>query len=97
MHKVTGPPPLYYTEEEIRGLVDSERKAGDRLAASYMNFYIANGGVIMPGFGVETDATAFMQLSKIFPDHKVVQVATREILLGGGNIHCITQQMPLAD
>ena len=98
--KLLNPPPLSYTKEEIDSFeVDEDginaRQAGTRLAASYVNFYIANEGIIVPGFGVkETDLNAVQTLQSLFPDRKVVQVESREILLGGGNIHCITQQIP---
>lgn len=59
-----------------------------------MNFYIANGGIVVPGFGDPNDAVAVEVLQRCFPDRRVVQVQSREVLLGGGNIHCITQQMP---
>eukprot|EP01124_Arcella_intermedia_P031474 TRINITY_DN7108_c0_g1_i1.p1 TRINITY_DN7108_c0_g1~~TRINITY_DN7108_c0_g1_i1.p1 ORF type:complete len:372 (-),score=51.57 TRINITY_DN7108_c0_g1_i1:141-1256(-) len=89
------PPPLYSTEEETKELRGGiEREKGERLAASYVNFYIANGGVVFPTFGVETDLTALQILQRIFPQRTVVPVPGREILLGGGNIHCITQQQP---
>lgn len=72
------------------------RHAGERLAASYANFYIANGGIVMPAFSVpESDAHAQQVLQDVFPDRQVVAVQTREVVLGGGNIHCITQQQPL--
>lgn len=72
------------------------RHSGERLAASYVNFYIANGAIIMPAFGVpEADSRAQAVLQQTFPDREVVAVQTREIVLGGGNIHCITQQQPL--
>ena len=65
------------------------------MAASYVNFYIANGGIVMPLFGDEEhDQAAREALERIFPDRRVVGVPTREVLLGGGNIHCITQQQP---
>ncbi|KAF9592857.1 hypothetical protein IFM89_017822 [Coptis chinensis] len=72
------------------------RPAGTRLAASYVNFYIANKGVIAPAFGDETwDNEAYDVLSSAFPDHEVVMIeGAREICLAGGNIHCITQQQP---
>lgn len=89
--KVPLPPPQFITEEEARG---TSRCAGERMAASYINFYIVNGGVIMPGFGTDTDVSARDVLQRVFPDRRVVQVQTREILLGGGNIHCITMQQP---
>ncbi len=67
---------------------------GQRLALSYVNYYIANGGVVMPSFGDANDAQAFDIVSKAFPERKVVQVEVGAILVGGGGIHCITQQQP---
>lgn len=100
VHKIHQPEPLILTETQCEGLDASEtakpRKAGDRLAASYVNFYIANGGVVMPLFGDRIfDPAAVDLLKRLFPDREVVGVDSREILLGGGNIHCITQQVPL--
>lgn len=94
------PGTLYMTKEEADGiLVDDNGKprlAGTRLAASYVNFYIANGGIIAPAFGdKQRDDEAFHVLSSVFPNHEVVMIeGAREICLGGGNIHCITQQQP---
>lgn len=92
------PGPLFMTEEESFGLSYSRsakpRPPGDRLAASYINFYIANGGVVMPLFDDPHDAAALEAVKACFPDREVVGVPAREILLGGGNIHCITQQQP---
>ncbi len=65
-----------------------------RLAGSYVNFLIVNGGIIAPAFGDPQDAEAERILAQVFPEHRVVMVPGREILLGGGNIHCITQQQP---
>ncbi|GAB4391894.1 MAG: agmatine deiminase family protein [Kiloniellaceae bacterium] len=67
---------------------------GQRLALSYVNYYIANGGIVMPSFGDANDAQAFEIVSRAFPDRKVVQVPASPILVGGGGIHCITQQQP---
>ncbi|KAI0511651.1 hypothetical protein KFK09_012281 [Dendrobium nobile] len=99
--KLHVPGPLYMTEEEANGIRNLDenakpRLAGTRLAASYINFYIANGGIIAPAFGDEKwDKEAFHILSSVFPDHKVVMIqGAREICLAGGNIHCITQQQP---
>ena len=72
------------------------RPAGARLAASYVNFYQGEKFVIMPGFGVKEDALAKEKLQKAFPNKEVIQLNTREILLGGGNVHCITMQIPEA-
>jgi agmatine deiminase len=98
IHKIRQPDPIVITQEESEGVDAIEgtlpRQAGNRLAGSYVNFYIANGGVIAPVFGVPQDQAALEILQQLFPDRKVVGVPAREILLGGGNIHCITQQQP---
>ena len=65
-----------------------------------MNFYFANGLVLVPQFGgvnAESDRRAVQILEALCPDRKVMPIAARNILLGGGNIHCITQQIPLTD
>jgi agmatine deiminase len=67
---------------------------GRRLALSYINFYIANGAVIMPAFEASQDDRAYRVIRELFPDRRVIQVAAAEILTGGGGIHCITQQQP---
>jgi len=71
------------------------RSSGLRLAGSYVNFYLANGAVIVPLLDARYDERVLGQLRRIFPKRQVVGVPAREILLGGGNIHCITQQIPL--
>jgi agmatine deiminase len=73
------------------------RRAGDRLSASYVNFYVANGGVVMPLFGDHADQAALETVGRLFPGREVTGVPSREILLGGGNIHCITQQQPAGE
>ena len=70
------------------------RRAGERLAGSYVNFYIANGGIVMPLLDARTDRIAAQRLKRLFPGRRVAGVPARDILLGGGNIHCITQQIP---
>ena len=72
------------------------RKNGERCDASYMNFLIVNGGVIVPQYGDEYDSLALEQIQEMFPDRKVVGVQTTEIIYGGGNIHCVTQHQPAA-
>ena len=67
---------------------------GKRLSLSYVNFYIANGGVVMPAFDVAEDERAFRIIRDAFPNRRVVQVHARDIFVGGGGIHCITQQQP---
>ena len=99
VHKLPLPQPVTITEEECRGLDacrdQPTRTAGERLAASYVNFYIANGSIVMPGFGDPADQAAKEILQGLFPDREVVQIYARDILIGGGNIHCITQQVPV--
>jgi agmatine deiminase len=67
---------------------------GKRLSLSYVNFYVANGGIVMPAFDVAEDERAFRIIRDAFPNRRVVQVHARDIFLGGGGIHCITQQQP---
>ena len=61
-----------------------------------MNFYIANGAIVMPAFAEKTDAAAAATLRAVFPGREIVQVDARDIVRGGGGIHCITQQQPRA-
>lgn len=88
--------PVYLKDAETidHSLHAVTRNNGELCIASYLNFLITNGGVIVPQYGDENDETAVRQLQKIFPHHEVVGVPTREIVYGGGNIHCITQQQP---
>ena len=107
IHKLHLPSPMYYSKQDIDSLTVPTptadnlatfvpRRVGDSLAASYVNFYIANSAVVVPQFGDSVfDARALDTLRPLFPTREVVGVASREILLGGGNIHCITQQVPL--
>ena len=60
-----------------------------------MNFYIANHAVVMPAFGDPMDKKAQAILQALFPTREVVAIPARDILIGGGNIHCITQQIPV--
>lgn len=93
--------PVCITEDELKGYEFEEgedvREAGERLAASYVNFYISNNGIIVPQFGngnEQSDARAVKILSDIFKDRNIYPVYARPIIVGGGNIHCITQQIP---
>ncbi|HEX5207347.1 MAG TPA: agmatine deiminase [Steroidobacteraceae bacterium] len=99
--KLPMPGPLYMSAQEARGLVAGEsmkpRHAGDRLAGSYVNFYFANGAIIMPLLDPRTDDQAAAVLREACPGRQIVGVPAREILLGGGGIHCITQQIPSWD
>ncbi|MFL5846100.1 MAG: agmatine/peptidylarginine deiminase [Solirubrobacteraceae bacterium] len=68
--------------------------AGEQIAVSHMNFYIANGGVIVPLSGQETDDEALRVIGEAYPDHEVVGVPGAVLAYGGGGPHCITQQVP---
>ncbi|HEX2708862.1 MAG TPA: agmatine deiminase [Solirubrobacterales bacterium] len=96
--RLPSPGPLEIVAEEARG-VDvvagtQPRRAGDRLAGSYANFYLGTGRIVFPLLDERTDDEAAEILGGCFPKREVIGVPAREILLGGGNIHCITQQVP---
>jgi arginine decarboxylase len=103
IHKIVLPSqPLYMNEGDCKGLINNastldKRSAGRRLAASYINFYQGADFVILPSFGVKEDALAYRAIQALFPSKTIHQIPTREILLGGGNIHCITMQVPLKE
>jgi len=93
---------VFIREEDLLGYEfeegEDEREVGERLAASYVNFYFSNDSVILPAFGgenTESDHEAVKIMEKLCPERKIVQIPARDILLGGGNIHCITQQIPM--
>ena len=111
VHKLPIPKPVCITQEECEGLDCMDfcptRTPNERLAASYVNFYISNKAIIVPGFAKhegatdalndsykESDQKAVEILAELFPERKIIQIYARDILIGGGNIHCITQQIP---
>jgi agmatine deiminase len=67
---------------------------GFRLPASYANFYVANKIVLVPTFNDANDRAALNILAGLFPDREVVGIACRDLVLGLGTIHCMTQQQP---
>jgi len=92
------PGPITITAEEAAGvdLVEGSqpRVAGERLAGSYVNCYLGNGIVVVPTFDDRHDDAALEAYAALLPDRRVIPVPGREILLGGGNVHCVTQQVP---
>lgn len=97
--KIRLPKPMYMTKDESKGIRGSrsnakKREPEMRLAASYINYYQGKDFVVLPAFGVPEDELAYRQFVELYPQKKVIQVNSREILLGGGNIHCITMQIP---
>jgi agmatine deiminase len=96
--RVPAPAPVLISHDEARG-VDAvpgtrPRRAGDRLAASYVNYFVGNSRLVFPLIDERHDDGAGAILRTCFPNREVVGVPAREILLGGGGIHCITQQLP---
>lgn len=99
--KLPMPKPVYMTEDEVEGLDycfnEPTRDVAERLSASYVNLYIGNKAVVMPAFGGENedaDKRAMEIVKSVFPEKEVISVYARDILIGGGNIHCITHQIP---
>ena len=96
--KLPMPGPLHMTDKEAGGVVampgGKPRETGDRLAGSYANFYLVEGRVLVPLLDPRTDEDACRIIADVLPEREVVGIPAREILLGGGNIHCITQQIP---
>lgn len=86
------------TEEEEQGLnknINSlERKAGDKLPASYINIYISNEVVLIPSFGCPEDKVAYEIYSRLFKNKRIEQIYSREALLGGGGLHCLIHEIP---
>lgn len=99
IHKLIQPEPMFLTAEEAAGIEQVEgsfaREAGLPIADCYINYLITNKGIIVPTFNQpKADNLAMSLLSEVFPKHEIVGVPSREIGIGGGLIHCITQQQP---
>jgi agmatine deiminase len=67
---------------------------GQRLPASYANFYVANDVVLAPTFNDKNDRVALNKLAELFPDREVVGIGSTDLVLGLGTLHCMTQQQP---
>lgn len=76
-------------EEAVDAVSDSEI-----FCSTYINFYLVNGGVIVPGYGTRGDEQAARVVAAAFPERQTVQVQVKAIAAGGGAIHCITQEQP---
>ena len=102
VHKLPIPDhPVCVTEQDMANFTfepgEDTLETGQRLAASYVNFYFTNDAILMPQFGGEnaaSDARAVEILRRLCPEREILPIQSRAILLGGGNIHCITQQIP---
>ena len=84
--------PLRIVELPMCGLIEHE---GQRLPASYANFYIANQIVLVPTYRHANDARALEILQKEFPDRRVIGIDSMELIWGLGSFHCISQQEPV--
>jgi agmatine deiminase len=78
--KLPMPEPVYFNDQ--------------RLPASYANFYVANGIVLAPTFADPNDRVALNTLARLFPDRKIIGIPCRDLVLGLGTLHCMTQQQP---
>lgn len=98
LHKIPAASPAPLSADEAATIQPMKgsypREAGEPIGGTYVNFYIANGGIIMPTYNNPNDEPAKRILSDLFPDREIIGVPAREIALGGGMIHCITQQQP---
>jgi agmatine deiminase len=83
--------PLRIVELPMPGLIEHQ---GQRLPASYANFYIANSIVLMPTYRDGNDVKALEILQKEFPDRRVIGTDSTELIWGLGSFHCISQQEP---
>ena len=68
--------------------------AGQRLPASYANFYIANGIVLVPTFNDPSDRVALNTLAKLFPERQIIGIHSVDLVLGLGTLHCMSMQQP---
>lgn len=102
IHKLPIPDhPVCVTEADLANLSfedgEDTLEVGQRLAASYVNFYFTNDAILLPQFGGEhaaSDARAALLLRELCPTREIIPIDSRVLLLGGGNIHCVTQQIP---
>ena len=104
VHKLTACKPFYFTKEEANNVLVTPgvgkepdgkwRKEGDAAVPSYANFLITNGTIVFPVYGVDSDDEAVSRIKEIVRGrYRVVPVNAHEIALGGGSIHCFTQQV----
>lgn len=97
--KITIPPLQRITRKEslgVKSIVGTyPRREGDPLICTYVNSYLDKTLVVIPKFGIEAyDNEAYMKIKSIFSDRMVIQQNAREIILGGGGIHCVTLGIP---
>jgi agmatine deiminase len=98
VHKIPLPTEVVVSKEEVDSLTRAETtvtwEPGMRQPANYINHYVCNGGVILPVYGDPLDRVAWKLMAGLYPEREVVPVMSRDIVVVGGVIHCITQQQP---
>lgn len=98
IHKIPIPNLQFITKEEERQLTQSksstERVAGFPLVPSYINYYLINSALILPSFSCEWDSVVYKIMKEIFPTREIIQIDSREFLIGGGGFHCILHEIP---
>ena len=107
VHKIPAAHPFSFSKEEAENIVPSQgiaedpdgiwREEGDHAVPSYANFLITNEAIIFPTYDLDTDDEAVARMREIVGDrYRVIPVPAHAIALGGGSVHCITQQQPAA-
>ena len=98
VHKLPMPNPMEITECEAAGITQHDsaikRLPAMKLYPTYNNAYIFDGGVLVPTFNCSEDNYAIKQYQKHFPNRTVYPLFSKEILIGGGNYHCILHEIP---
>jgi agmatine deiminase len=101
INKIPLPCAQYITKEEASTLAQSDlsrnRIAGFRLVPSYINYYLFNSCLLLPSFDSEYDSTTYELMKKYFPQREIIQMSSREFLLGGGGFHCILHEIPACE
>lgn len=95
VHKLIQPGPLFMSDTERSTMPGArEGETEDRLAGSYVNYIVTNRKIIFPLLDKKTDSLAYQTFAEAYPEREIVGVPGREILLHGGNFHCISQNLP---
>lgn len=99
VHRLPLPMPLEISLEESRAFVDAGggivREPGTPMCASYSNSLVINGAIIIPKFGIPEDDKVANIIGEVHPEKSIIQIPSREFVLGGGAVHCITKEIPV--
>lgn len=98
INKIIMPEKQFILKEEAEGIEISmnstQRTEGFQLLPSYINYYFINSALLLPAFGCKEDIIAYNKMKEIFPNREVIQLNSKEILIGGGGFHCILHEIP---